>query len=193
MTLPKKIFFTGAPGSYWSGIAQIIEQVPGIDTSDHSEERQYVRPGFTGHKGAYFGDGMEFPSTLNDINLNAPWNYSDSTHIIKSHEWAEQYLNTIKTLYKSDWVMLVYRPTDRCLAWWFEAGGFNITYPNYSSYKNVEGMRHRIELANSNMLEFAYKYNAQWNYFTEQWIEEHFGVRVPVTKNYTDVLVTVVK
>lgn len=191
--LPNKIFFTGVPGSYWSGIAQYLEQVPGINTSDHNEQRCYFNGKFTGHKGSYFGTGMEFPANLCEQNLDAPWITLGGTTIIKSHEWAEYHLDDIKKSYPNDWIMLVYRPSDRCMAWWFEAGGFNITYPNYVNYKNVEGIRHAIDTGNSNMLEFAYKYNAQWEYFTDRWIEQHFHIKVPVLRSYSDVLVTIVK
>lgn len=193
MKLPNKIFFTGVPGSYWSGIAQILEKVPEINTSDHSEKRQYVRESFTGHKGSYFGTGMEFPATLNEDNLNSPWTEQSGTKIIKSHEWCEKYLDDIKQKYPNEWIMLVYRPSSKCFAWWYEAGGFKITYPNYANYKNEFGIMQAIDEGNCNMLEFAAKYNTQWNYFTADWIKQHFGVQVPVLKNYSDVLVSLIK
>ena len=60
MTLPQRIFFTGVPGSRWSGIAQVLESLTGFNTSDRTPERDYTHHEFTGHKGAYFGRGMEF-------------------------------------------------------------------------------------------------------------------------------------
>ena len=50
--IPEHIFFTGVPGSRWSGIAQTIETIPGFNTSDRTPERTYDHHQFTGHKGA---------------------------------------------------------------------------------------------------------------------------------------------
>jgi hypothetical protein len=59
MNLPNHIFFTGAPGSRWSGIAQTIETLPGFNVSDRNPRREYAHNTYSGHKGAYFGHGME--------------------------------------------------------------------------------------------------------------------------------------
>jgi hypothetical protein len=55
MNLPNHIFFTGVPGSRWSGIAQTIESIPGFNTSDRNPGREYQHNTYSGHKGAYFG------------------------------------------------------------------------------------------------------------------------------------------
>ena len=54
MNLPKRIFFTGVPGSKWSGIAQTIEALDGFNTTDRWNHREYKHSGFSGHVGAYF-------------------------------------------------------------------------------------------------------------------------------------------
>ena len=41
MTLPRNLFFTGVPGSKWSGIAQVLESMPNVNTSDHTKQRAY--------------------------------------------------------------------------------------------------------------------------------------------------------
>jgi Ni,Fe-hydrogenase III small subunit len=43
------------------------------------------------------------------------------------------------------------------------------------------------------ILEFAYKFDAKWEYFTEEWIQEQFGIGIANVPQYTDVLVTVIK
>ena len=58
MNLPNHIFFTGAPGSRWSGIAQTIESIPGFNISDRNSDREYIHNTYSGHLGAYFGQGM---------------------------------------------------------------------------------------------------------------------------------------
>jgi len=52
MKLPNRIFFTGVPGSRWSGIAQTLEMMSGMNTSDRTPEREYVQHCYTGQKGA---------------------------------------------------------------------------------------------------------------------------------------------
>jgi hypothetical protein len=88
MNLPQRIFFTGVPGSRWSGIAQSLESIPGFNTTDRTYERQYVHGGFTGHKGAYFGRLMEFDAKLDAEYLEQAWVKSHGTKLIKSHDWA---------------------------------------------------------------------------------------------------------
>jgi hypothetical protein len=58
--LPNRIFLTGVPGSRWSGIAQTLESLNGFNTGDRTPAREFSHSGFTGHKGAYFGKGMEY-------------------------------------------------------------------------------------------------------------------------------------
>ena len=64
--LPNRLFFTGVPGSRWSGIAQTLEQLNGFNTSDRTPEREFSHNGFSGHKGAYFGQGMELEAHLEE-------------------------------------------------------------------------------------------------------------------------------
>ena len=85
-TLPKYIFFTGVPGSRWSGIAQEIKQDARYDTSDRAPHRVYTHGEFSGHKDAYFGTGMEFPAILDEENLEEPFT-GTGTRLLMSHEW----------------------------------------------------------------------------------------------------------
>ena len=150
MILPNRIFFTGVPGSRWSSIAQTLEQLEGINTSDHSSNRQYASGKYSGHKGAYFGTGMEFETYLDPKHIDSPWREAGGCKIVKSHEWAHK-LQTISEVFPTDWIMLVYRPDASSYAWWFEAGGFNIDYPDYSVYKNHAGMLGEITTQNDKM------------------------------------------
>jgi hypothetical protein len=135
MKLPKRIFFTGVPGSKWSGIAQILETMPGMNISDRSPEREYNHHNYTGHRGAYFGPQMEFESILDTDYIDKVWTEPGKCRLIKSHEWS-YYLGEIREKFPNDWIMMVYRPDMSSYAWWHEVGGFQIKYPNYTSYKN---------------------------------------------------------
>lgn len=192
MNLPKHIFFTGVPGSRWSGIAQIIESMPGINTSDRSSEREYLHHTYTGHKGAYFGRGMEFDATVNLEYIDRAWADPGGTKLVKSHDWAYK-LQEIKTIYPDAWIMLVYRPDMSSYAWWHEAGGFQIKYPCYDAYQDSVGMLNEIQSQNRAILKFGMINKCKWEYFTSEWINKNFDTDINVTNVWPDILVTLIK
>lgn len=192
MNLPNRIFFTGVPGSRWSGIAQELEKLDGFNTSDRTPERDYTHHSYTGHKGAYFGRCMELEAMLNGPYIDSAWTQSGGTRIVKSHDWAYG-LDDIKSKFKDDWIMLVYRPDMTSYAWWHEAGGFQIKYPKYDAYIDSVNMLSEITKQNQAILEFAHKHDATWHYFTNNWIIDTFGRTANLEKEFSDILVTVIK
>jgi hypothetical protein len=191
MNLPPYIFFTGVPGSRWSGIAQALETIPGFNTSDRTPEREYSHGTFSGHKGAYFGREMEFLAIPSLYAINQAWTERGGTKLVKSHDWA-YYLDEVKKI-DDTWIMLVYRPDMVSYAWWHEAGGFQIKYPCYSWYKNSSRMLGEITIQNQKILEFAHKHDATWNYFTADWIYKNFSHKINLEREYADILVTIIK
>lgn len=192
MKLPEHLFFTGVPGSHWSAIAQDIENIPGFNTSDHSDQREYSPGTYTGHKGAYFGESMEFKSFLNLSYINTAWKETGGTKIVKSHEWAYK-LPLIKQLCPDAWIMLVYRPDLTSYAWWHEAGGFKIKYPNYDSYKDSTTMLSEITRQNQAILDFGCVSDAKWSHYSTQWLQDTFECDAVAKKQKSDILVTVIK
>ena len=156
-------FFTGVPGSRWSGIAREMKLDPLYDTSDRAEHREYRHHGFSGHKEAYFGTGMEFNCDLSEENLCAPFakNTTKLTKLLLSHEWP-YYFDQIVEQYPDAPITLVYRNNEASMDWWLEAGGFNITYPNYEFYCDTTGMWEQIEKQNKLILDFGQKHMLQW-------------------------------
>lgn len=190
--LPSHIFFTGVPGSRWSGIAQVLESMPNMNTSDRTPARTYSHHSYTGHVGAYFGRGMELEATLDAAHINSAWTTEGGTKLVKSHDWAYK-LQEIKDTFPDAWIMLVYRPDMTSYAWWHEAGGFQIKYPCYDAYKNSPTMLTEIIAQNSAILEFGMINNCKWEYFTSGWIKENFGTKLNVTNVWPDILVTLIK
>jgi hypothetical protein len=190
--LPNRIFFTGVPGSRWSGIAQILEQLDGFNTSDRTVERTYEHNSYSGHKGAYFGPKMELEAYLNAEHIDSAWTTKGGTRIVKSHDWAYK-LDLIEELFPDDWIMLVYRPDMSSYAWWHEAGGFNIKYPCYDWYENSTKMLSDISTQNKHILEYASKRNASWNYFTSEWVHNNFNQQIEIERTWPDILVTILK
>jgi hypothetical protein len=192
--LPDKIFFTGVPGSKWSGISQELERLDGINTSDHDDSRFYDAhlDGFTGHRGAYFGEGMERKPLLEENHINSAWSQPGGTRIVKSHNWAVK-LDEVASAFPNDWIMLVYRPDMVSFAWWYKAGGFDIAYPNYQEYRDESGMMAGISQQNQAMLVWANQHDLQWSSFNSRWIRENFGQPLEITRTWPDVLVTLYK
>jgi hypothetical protein len=191
MKLPNRIFFTGVPGSRWSGIAQTLEKMSGMNTSDRTPEREYDHHSYTGHKGAYFGPGMEFEPILDEDHIDQAWLEPGGCKLIKSHEWS-YYLGEIREKFPDDWIMMIYRPDMASYAWWHEAGGFQIQYPNYSTYENSGNMLSEIMKQNSCILEFGMLNKCKWEYFTSSWIEENFNQNIEVSNIFSDILVTLI-
>ena len=157
-----RIFFTGVPGSRWSGIAQEIESEGGYDISDRTPDRNYTHNKYSGHVGAYFGTGMEFPAILDTKNLDLPYK-GTGTKLHKSHEWSLM-LDDIADLYDRSGIILIYRPNEASLNWWLQAGGFNITYPNNDYSKNEKTMAKHIATQIDAILKFAHKHNLVWQH-----------------------------
>jgi len=193
--LPDRIFFTGVPGSRWSGISQILESIPGFNTSDRTPERTYTHHAYTGHVGAYFGWQMEFDPIIDPVEKNhidQAWEKPGGCRLVKSHQWPNKF-DEIQKFYPNDWIMLVYRPDMASFAWWHEAGGFQIKYPCYDWYRDEADMLHEISRTNKLILQFACEKKLAWHYFTTDWIQNNFNIRIEVPKIYPDILVTLYK
>ena len=144
------ILFTGAPGSKWSSVAQNIYQSPDIDRSDSTSERTYNHHEVK-HVGSYFDPGMEFEN--DESNWDKPFT-GTGLRIIKSHTFAHK-LNELKDLGHP--IVLVYRNNLECYDWWVEAGGFDITYPDYKEYyKDLDNMKTQINLQNNDIMNFVF-------------------------------------
>lgn len=192
MKLPKRIFFTGVPGSRWSSIAQTLETMFGMNISDRTIDREYVHHSYSGHKGAYFGPGMEFEPILNSDYIDQAWDKSQGCKLIKSHEWS-YYLDQIKDKFPNDWIIMIYRPDMSSYAWWHEAGGFQIKYPNYESYQNSAIMMSEIMRQNSEILNFGMINKCKWEYFTSDWIWDNFNQTINVDEVFGDILITLIR
>ncbi len=193
--LPEKIFFTGAPGSRWSGIAQLIESLDGMNITDRSSEREYYHNAFSGHRGVYFGEQMEFEANPSYNVRRAYTDPESGCMVAKSHDWSYdlQGIKTYQSLKHGDWIMLVYRPELACQSWWNNAGGFNITYPNYSAYKDNANMLYQIQQQNNEMLRFAYIEQLVWSSFNSRWVQDIFDQELTQIPEWDDVLVTMYK
>ena len=141
------ILFTGAPGSRWSSVAEGIYKSPDIDQTD-GDGRNTYRKGVVKHEGAYFDPGMEFDNSI--ANWNKPFS-GTGKRIIKSHTFAHKLEDLKKLGYP---IVMVYRNDIECLKWWNDAGGFDITYPDYSYFKDQETIWTHIQTENKDIMQF---------------------------------------
>jgi len=159
----KYIFVAGAPGSRWSSVARTIYSSSKIDNSDSNNS--YTRPGeiVPMHVGTYWDPGMEHGKlfdTLDNISksyaedeFNRPFkNNTNLTRIIKSHQFCK-HLEHIRDTWNFCPIVLVYFKSDEATEkWWYDAGGWNITYPCYDWYN--DRMHEEICIQNQGVLDF---------------------------------------
>jgi hypothetical protein len=107
-----------------------------MNTSDRTPEREYDHHSYTGHKGAYFGPGMEFEPILDGDYIDQAWLKTEGFKLVKSHEWS-YYLGEIREKFPDDSIMMIYRPDMVSYAWWHEAGGFQIVYPDPNHFSEI--------------------------------------------------------
>ena len=157
--LSKYLLVAGAPGSKWSSVVKNIYWSEDLDKSDYNPlTRSYYHDAEgTGtpqlmHSGAYFDPMMEFGPERSE--WDKPFS-GNKTRLIKSHVFCEQ-LEELAKLEHS--MVLVYRNDDACIDWWLKCGGFDITYPKYDYYENVEKMKEHICSQNKGIQDFISKH-----------------------------------
>jgi len=148
------ILFTGAPGSKWSSVVKNIYWSTDIDHTDYNTDRTYWHDADTPgnkhlmHIGAYWDPGMEFDTD----DWDGPFSDTGKKRIVKAHTFAHQ-LNILKD--KGHPIVMVYRNDYECLEWWKLCGEFNITYPTYQHFKNLDKMWQHIQHENKDIMQFV--------------------------------------
>lgn len=157
------------------------------------------------HLGAYFDPGMEFGKKFMQLpqlgkaaaeaEFNRPFT-GTGTRIIKSHVFCH-HLDYLKTTWPDTPIVLVYRSNDAALGWWVRCGQFNITYPNYQFYSNLDMMAMHIDQQNADILAFAEKHHAAFDIANNIELADRLGIATPLdqykqTYNTSDIKVAVV-
>jgi len=167
------ILATGAPGSRWSAGLHSISSHPDINNTDKNEERSYDKPvtlpdgrtiGLGYHRGCYWGPDHDFGHTFDNMQsmskqdiieeFQKPFQeWTPGIKIVKSH-WFSYHLEYLHKLFPKAMIVGYYLPDDICFDWWHTVGGWNISYPHYTWYKNDEGMKKGIKTENANLIKF---------------------------------------
>jgi hypothetical protein len=187
----KYIFVAGAPGSKWSSVVKNIYYSPSIDRSDYSDDRTYYHSAWGKpelmHLGAYYDPGMEFGKKFMRLPLmetkdaeqefNRPFNGKGS-RIVKSHVFCH-YLDYLKHTWLDSPIVLVHRPNDACLGWWVRCGQFDITYPNYQYYSNLQMMAMHIDQQNADMLKYCVENDVDFDVEDNYDLCDRLGIERP--------------
>lgn len=176
------IIATGAPGSKWSGLLNAISFHKTVNDEDKADHRQYfiyykqadsgkvLRMGW--HFGVYFGPDNEYGHRFDDMSkltkeeivkeFAKPYNTWEGTKIIKSH-WFAYNLDVIEKHFPKAKIILVWAPDEGCFDWWKHLGGWNISFPVYTWYKDDDRMRKQIREENAWILKFVFEKNLKIN------------------------------
>lgn len=180
-------FLVGAPGSRWSGIGQIIADNYGYNRADETDWRVYKHGEFSGHRGAYFGPGMELGQDFHRLDneyaddvsgflrdCDRAWDgQGTGTKMVKCHQFSYNLWWLYRKIPNSN-ILLVKRGDQECFDWWKQAGGWDISYPDYTWYVDDHHMQHYIEAENKLSNMFVQRVT-NWEPFTEKWLHYTFG------------------
>jgi hypothetical protein len=187
------IWFTGAPGSKWSGSANILQAIPHLNfnITDRNADREYTHPGTTElskgimHTGAYFGPGHGLGEqfhlldtlTVDEVEneIVEKWQTTQGRILVKSHFFSNQ-LDYIADTWKDNVIIMILRPDHTCIQGWFGAGGWDIAYPDYRPfYKNGDRMKELIAEHNFNIKQFCNKHSLPFSKLNEQFLKDEFN------------------
>tara|TARA_B110000208_G_C11796734_1_gene439958 strand:- start:1784 stop:2512 length:729 start_codon:yes stop_codon:yes gene_type:complete len=189
----KLIFFTGAPGSKWSAVSNMLSMTPmmKVNITDRSEARTHTHPvkfNSAQHLGSYFGPGFEFGQKWHELHtltkqdvldeIALPWTdeQSDSYRIVKCHQMVNN-LDWIIENFPTSKIIIVMRPIQSCYNGWFGGGGFDITYPNYADhYKNDETARDLIDVECRDAREWVFNKRLRLHAATERHWDEYWDI-----------------
>lgn len=209
----KYIFVAGAPGSKWSSVVKNIYYSPDVDRSDYSDERTYYHSAWGQpelmHLGAYFDPGMEFGKKFMrlpqidpveaEVEFNRPFSSpgKGGIKIIKSHVFCH-HLDYIRETWPDCPIVLVHRPNDACIGWWVRCGQFNITYPNYQFYSNLDMMSMHIDQQNRDLKDFAFRNGIGFSVKDNHHLCNLLGIDLPPEQykqdySWSDIKVAVIK
>lgn len=211
----KNIWFTGVPGSKWSGVDIQMRQFLNADRTDETPDRiMYHRaktPGDNnnGHRGSYFGPGMGCGENWLDFNHMEPEELQldinrvfsgNGYRIIKSHFLARKFnLDYIWNNFPGDYIVLIYRESQKSFAWWSEVMDFSEGhYPDYRpGYTDYNTMRKLIWEENANIMDFAVRKNMHWAPYSASSLAKYFdadmNTAAKLTPNANDIYFAVAR
>ena len=116
--------------------------------------------------------------------FDAPFQGSDKIRIIKSHVLC-YHVEKLSKMF-GDPIVLVYRHDEDCFNWWKQAGGWDITYPNYKWYKDDATMKQQIALQNQAVRKFVFE-NKLYSLNNNNQLQKYLGISSIGYLDFTDV------
>lgn len=192
----KRIFLTGPPGSFWSGVDGVLRNAF-IDTdhSDWTEKRQWIlKDGRKVHRGAYFSIGNEFGNWICDFHrysreeiletLDSVFVPQPDKEVLvrlhKSHEFSH-HLDQIMEQFPEAAIVMVNNEPHKCLHNWHICEGFDHVYdpyPEHVFHGNYEHVWEEINYQHWAIRHFNRKHSLTTSTASKKWIIENFGNKV---------------
>jgi hypothetical protein len=168
-----------------------LSEVPelNVDKSDRTPERLMIHKDvYNGvrHTGAYFGPGMDLGPEFHNIDkftkeeiceqikLGWPEWYNEKHHIVRCHQFINNFDFLVNTFPDSKFVVVTRRP-EQCVAGWMSVGGIDIPYPHYKEhYKDNKTAADMIRAEAQLALEVIWDYQmdtyvASAGHFKRKW------------------------
>lgn len=154
---------------------------------------------FTGHEisianhfGTYWGPGMKYGNKFDNLHalskeevlneLMQPFKNWDGIKVLRSHHWSYN-LDYVLALFPECKLVMCYGDSIDCFYWWQKCGGFGMTYPSYSWYKDDIRMMKKIKEENYHILSFCQQKRVDiklWN------LKELFSeLEIPLTEDFS--------
>ena len=200
----KYVFITGAPGSRWGRIEFFLAQHSKL--VDNSAWLPYLvdKPSnLTTHQHKFFGPYNEHGERFDVLHLLGrdgifqeldrafDPTHTGSVRFVRCHHFAYQLDWIAENLPEVDIIMML-RESNLCYKWWHEAGGWDISYPNYTWYAHSEKMRRQIIIENNCMLKFMRDKRLEMDYSSrdiDKWLAKHWDAET-FDKELTDAFIT---
>lgn len=186
------IFVTGAPGSKWSNVTNLLSDTEWyvIDKSDRNEDREYEADGAS-HKGSYYGPGFgvgekffKLPDMTKQEFLEECFKPFQSTgngsldngyKFIRCHQFIFN-IDWLEENFPNNQIIYVHRPEREAITHWQNAGGVKIGYPLYFHWygNGYHGLiRDEVQKMEQLFVERDYEvYLANKKHFTKYWNTE---------------------
>ncbi len=202
----KLIFFTGAPGSKWSAVSNLISKnkIMPINITDHRADRTYTHTRTPiKHLGAYWGPGNEHGKSFDQLDLLSKEEiiseidaaYTDKSwdkhRIVKCHHFSLQ-LDYIKETFPLAKIFLVLRTEFKSFKGWKGAGGFeSIKYPDYHTYyRDYDRLRVKIHDEVKSANNFVGENNLRLNVCDRFYWKERWGVESKKEYDWFDMYIS---
>ena len=182
------ILTAGVAGSRWGRVEGILEG--GSTLTDQSAwwTPQRDHPDcLTGHDNAFWGPFNRLGECFDQLKLlghdrflaemEAEFDPTNPGYFrfIRCH-WFTRQLEWLQEHCPDMWILLMFREPEMCKRWWYESGGWDISYPSYEWYGSSAVLNREIDVETKYMYKFVRDNNLEFDFNVSQidkWLKKH--------------------